>query len=48
MCVISIKVPIRKKSGNLFNDPGMFVYLYCCMNRYGMIQMNIHMDTYLL
>ena len=21
MCVISIKVPIRKKSGNLFNDP---------------------------
>ena len=21
MCAISIKVPIRKKSGNLFNDP---------------------------
>ena len=21
MCVQSIKVPIRKKSGNLFNDP---------------------------
>ena len=21
MCVLSIKVPIRKKSGNLFNDP---------------------------
>ena len=21
MCVRSIKVPIRKKSGNLFNDP---------------------------
>ena len=23
-CVLSIKVPIRKKSGNLFNDPGTF------------------------
>ena len=23
MCVVSIKVPIRKKSGNLFNDPGI-------------------------
>ena len=21
MCVLSIKVPIRKKSGNLFHDP---------------------------
>ena len=21
MCVLSIKVPIRKKAGNLFNDP---------------------------
>ena len=21
LCVLSIKVPIRKKSGNLFNDP---------------------------
>ena len=26
MCVLSIKVPIRKKSGNLFNDP------LICMN----------------
>ena len=24
MCVLSIKVAIRKKSGNLFNDPRMF------------------------
>ena len=24
MCVLSIKVPIRKKSGNLFNDPRIF------------------------
>ena len=21
MCVLSIKVPVRKKSGNVFNDP---------------------------
>ena len=25
MCVLSIKVPIRKKSGNLFNDPSICV-----------------------
>ena len=25
MCVLSIKVPIRKKSGNLFNDPRSLV-----------------------
>ena len=24
MCVLSIKVPIRKKSWNLFNDPRMY------------------------
>ena len=24
MCILSIKVPIRKKSGNLFNDPCIF------------------------
>ena len=27
MCVLSIKVPIRKKSGNLFNDPRIW-----CLN----------------
>ena len=26
MCVLSIKLPIRKKSGNLFNDPRMSRY----------------------
>ena len=32
MCVLSIKVPIRKKSGNLFNDPScMYVCMYVCM-----------------
>ena len=28
MCVLSIKVPIRKKSGNLFNDPRLYIYIY--------------------
>ena len=26
MRVLSIKVPIRKKSGNLFNDPRIFIF----------------------
>ena len=26
MCVLSIKVPIRKKSGNLFNDPRISLF----------------------
>ena len=34
MCVLSIKVPIRKKSGNLFNDPRMCVFIYICMHVY--------------
>ena len=28
MCVLSIKVPIQKKSGNLFNDPNDHIYIY--------------------
>ena len=28
MCVLSINVPIRKKSGNLFNDPRIYIYIY--------------------
>ena len=28
MCVLSIKVPIRKKSGNLFNDPRMSCFTH--------------------
>ena len=28
LCVLSIKVPIRKKSGNLFNDPRIYIYIY--------------------
>ena len=28
MCVLSIKVPIRKKYGNLFNDPRIYKLIY--------------------
>ena len=28
MCLLSIKVPIWKKSGNLFNDPRIYIYIY--------------------
>ena len=31
MCVLSIKVPIRKKSGNLFNEP--YIYIYTVIHR---------------
>ena len=31
MCVLSIKVPIRKKSGNLFHDPLIYIQ-YNCIN----------------
>ena len=30
MCLLSIKVSIRKKSGNLFNDPRVYIYIYAC------------------
>ena len=28
MCVLSLKVPIWKKSGNLFNGPYIYIYIY--------------------
>ena len=28
MCVLLIKVPTRKKSGNLINDPRIYIYIY--------------------
>ena len=27
MCVLPIKVPMRKKSGNLFNDPRIYILI---------------------
>ena len=29
MCLLSIKVPIQKKSGNLFNDPRIIFFDIC-------------------
>ena len=34
MCVLSIKVPIRKKSGNLFNDPRIMINKYIYIRLY--------------
>ena len=31
MCVLSIKVPIRKKSGNLFHNSRIYIYIYICV-----------------
>ena len=28
MCVLSIKVPLRKMSGNLFKNPRIYIYIY--------------------
>ena len=45
MCVPSIKVPIGKKSGNLFNDHHIYNYLTVCKEndhlKYS--QQNIHL-----
>ena len=39
MCVLSINMPIRKKSGNLFNDPRIYNYLSDVL---GIIHKNIY------
>ena len=31
MCVLSIKVPIRKKAGNLSNALCVYIYIYACV-----------------
>ena len=31
MCVLSIKVTIRKNSGTLLNDPRIYIYIYMCV-----------------
>ena len=44
MCVLSIKVPIRKKSGNLFNDPRIFLHIYIYMCTY----LNTHVYIWII
>ena len=40
MCVLSLNVPIWKKSGNLFKDPRIYIYIY--------IYIYVHHNRYLL
>ena len=39
MCVLSIKVPIQKKFGNLFNDSRIYILGNACL------QIHIHTHT---
>ena len=39
MYVTSIKVPIRKKSGNLFNDSHIYIYIYIYMIKAYLVEM---------
>ena len=54
MCVLSIKVPIRKKSGNLFNDPCIYIiFVHICIYvspptyKYRKKYMYLLIDTYI-
>ena len=42
MCALSIKVPIRKKSGNLFNDPRIYV----CVCVHGLVSLFNGISTF--
>ena len=47
MCVLSIKVPIQKKSGNLFNDPCIYICLCIYVFIYICIYVCIYIDIYI-
>ena len=53
MCVLSIKVPIRKKSGNIFNELCIYIYIYIyiymiiCMIYIYMVMYNISIWLYI-
>ena len=34
MCILSIKVPIQKKFGNLSYAPRIYIYIYICIYIY--------------
>ena len=42
MCVLSIKVPIRNKSGNLFNDPRIYALSLILRNIYSIVNYIIY------
>ena len=43
MCVLSIKVPIRKKSGNLFNDPRIKGIYHANIRKYVVYNKNVNL-----
>ena len=53
MCVLSIKVPIRKKYGNLFNDPRIYylftyiTYMYIYINNCICVFIFVHFHIYI-
>ena len=55
MCTINKSAHLKKNSGNLFNDPGIYIYIYICIFRQhffvnaNVIKHNRHfMPTYFL
>ena len=44
MCVLSIKVPIQKKSGNLFNDPCTYISYVIC--KYSFDNIFLHTNNF--
>ena len=45
MCALSIKVAIQKKSGNLFNDPHIYLFIYISFIIY--IQLILYVIIYI-
>ena len=48
MCVLSIKVPIWKKSGNLFNDPRTVGFLLIFVSYFLFIDLSLWYQWYVL
>ena len=47
MCILSITVTIRKKSGNLFNDARIYIYIYMRIIIWGSIYIYIYIHIYI-
>ena len=45
MCVPSTKVPIRKKSGNLLNEPCIYIHIYIYLLENSSVIVNIRMSS---
>ena len=45
-CVLSIKVPIRKKSENLSNVPRIYIYLYIYVYQLVLVDLSINKISY--